>query len=736
MSVSVGQSDSGYGPSHWQERWEAALGRIEGAGYGESVHGAYARAGSVLWERFGPAVAVNLASSISYLATRGGRRAAALLPVAAVEASEHLADAAQMARWLEVVEVVARQAPESIALLLERTGRLLATLDIQSFVAFTRMGVSISRGNPARRRAFFSLDSPEALRLIEGKNDGVVLAELRDGLKAYLGALWGVYPALVEVPTAAPEPLRRRPGFGGGAIRVPASFPGFGPDDTKALYRAALAHVGAHHRFTRAPFAVAGLKPLQIALVSLVEDARVERRAIELMPGLRRLWGQFHVARPDTAPVAITLMARLSRALLDPDYVDPHGWIDKGRRLFEESAASDLGDQQLSRRIGGLLGNDIGQMRLQFDSKTYVVQPPYRDDNVGIWDFEPDANQSPFEMEAVFEGAVMNPEYGEDGRNEEESQADQAAGRVRQGSAEDGMVTARYPEYDYATGQYRPEWCTVREVPAAIGSASATAVLRDTRSDIVERLSAVIRASRVSRQQRVKHQPDGEYLDMDASIGAMVSLRVRETPDTRIYGRYERRSRDISVLLLIDVSRSTSDRIRGTATSVLELERLSASFLARAMQSLGDPFAIAAFCSNTREDVRYVRLKDFDQPFDDPCLGRLSGLAGDLSTRLGPVIRHAGQDLRRQASYRRLLLIVTDGEPADVDVEDRSYLVEDARTAVHELNRDSIDVFCVALDSAVESYAERIFGRKCSTRLASMNELPLRLPLLYHQLRS
>jgi nitric oxide reductase activation protein len=168
---------------------------------------------------------------------------------------------------------------------------------------------------------------------------------------------------------------------------------------------------------------------------------------------------------------------------------------------------------------------------------------------------------------------------------------------------------------------------------------------------------------------------------------------------------------------------------------VLEVERLAASFLARAMDGLGDPFAVAAFCSNTREDVRYTRIKDFGQPFGDLALGRLAGLTGDLSTRLGPVIRHAGNDLARQKSYRRLLLIVTDGEPSDVDVDDRRYLVEDARAAVHELRREGVDVFCVALDSDAESYAERVFGRRGSLHINSIDSLPEKLPALYLRLR-
>jgi hypothetical protein len=722
-------------PPEWRERWHMAHGRIDQAGYGDLVADAYRRYGPRLAAHAGPAFAVRLASAVSLAAIRAGRLAASLVPQAALAASQRF-DAAGMDAWAAAVEDLSRRAPDAVLPLLENTGRLAASLGAPDFIAFVRMGIHIGDKNPARRRAFFALESGEAIRLVEGPATGGGLAELRHGLGLYLNALWGIAPLIAEAPPEAPEQMRRRPGFGFGGIRLPASVAGFEGAERKLLYRAAVAHIGAHHRFTRTKFAAAGLKPLQIALVSMVEDARVETLAGRDMPGLAGLWRRFHVARADGPPVAIALMARLARALADPAYADPHGWVEKGRSLFAEAIRADIGDQQLSRRIGGLLGNDIGQMRLQFDARTYVVQPAYRDDNLGIWDFGPDESQPPVEIEATLEGARIEQQAGDDGRREEGEIGDAAVGRLVEAEDDDGRPIARYPEYDHVTGRYRPAWCLVREMPGRAGSRSTMDALGEARSDLVARLSALIKASRISRQQRVRGQTEGEFLDMDASIAAMIARRAGEVPDTRVYGRYERRSRDMSTLLLIDSSRSTTESVRGAAGSVLEMEQLSAALLARAMTDAGDPFAIAAFCSNGREDVRYVRVKDFDRPFDRFAVARLAGLAGNHSTRLGAVIRHAGGDLRGRKSYRRLLLVVTDGEPSDIDVDDRRYLVEDARMAVHELNREGIDTFCVALDSEADSYAQRIFGPRGAIRIDSIDRLHKLLPAVYLRLRA
>ena len=147
------------------------------------------------------------------------------------------------------------------------------------------------------------------------------------------------------------------------------------------------------------------------------------------------------------------------------------------------------------------------------------------------------------------------------------------------------------------------------------------------------------------------------------------------------------------MLVLLDISQSTNDIVRGDIGSVLALERAATALLAHAMGGLGDPFALHAFCSNGREEVRYVRIKDFSEPYDGAARARLAGLRGSLSTRMGAAIRHAGRLLERQLTHRRLLLIVTDGEPSDVDVADRRYLVEDARKAVASLSLEGIDVF-------------------------------------------
>ncbi|MEL6220116.1 MAG: VWA domain-containing protein, partial [Pseudomonadota bacterium] len=164
------------------------------------------------------------------------------------------------------------------------------------------------------------------------------------------------------------------------------------------------------------------------------------------------------------------------------------------------------------------------------------------------------------------------------------------------------------------------------------------------------------------------------------------------------------------------------------------LERDAVIMLSQAMAGLGDPFSIAAFNSNGREDVRYHRIKGFREPAGPRVGAALAALRAGFSTRLGAALRHAGADLARQPSYRRLVLLITDGEPSDIDCPDPQYLVEDARRAVQALSARGVDVFCVGLGTRNTAQETRIFGARGFVKLTNISALVEKLPALYMRL--
>lgn len=725
-----GQGSGTVFPGDFHSEWLAACRRLSGAGYGETVLNAYRNASPHIARLISPRVAIDMVNVVSTVAIRSGRKAAALLPEAAMAVAIKRG-ISQFEPWLRVLDFTAGVAPESLAIILERTEKLLGRLDLDGLESWIRIGVRIADGDPKKRLRFFSLEDPAGMHWLQRASGDPGFADFEARLRPFLISLWGDHPRIRETPPNAPEQARRRPGFDGGVVRMPSSFSGFQSSDVRKLYLAASAHIAAHLRFSHNRFSAGSLKPTQIALVSLIEDARVEQLAMRELPGLARLFRPLHTVET-TSVTAQALFARLSRALADPSYQDTDAWVNKGRNAFFD-ARNEWENQLISRRIGDLLGNDLGQMRIRFDPKSYVVQPAYRDDNLALWDFDDDDMQAA-ESEQVLSSRRLRQEESREqpDRIEQQTKPEEDVGQVQvsEYSAE-GVPAARYPEFDYVTGREQPDWTLVKEYEPALGASEKVACLREQRAGLAARLKTLIRSAQMSRAERLRRQSEGEFLDIDACIDAAVARRIGVPPSPRIHGRYERRNRDLSILLLLDISQSTGEEVRGDSQKVLDVERQAAALLSQAMSEVGDPFALAAFCSDRREDVRYTRLKDFDEPYGEHVEARLAGLQSTLSTRLGAAIRHAGADLAKQRSHRRMLMVVTDGEPSDIDVQDPRYLVEDARRAVQALNKAGIDTFCVGLDSDADSYLPRIFGQRNAITVATVERLTELLPKLY-----
>jgi hypothetical protein len=721
-------------PPQRVEEWVATCRDIS-SGLGSNAALTYIRNSPAVAAACGADAALALAAAVPEIAALAGSHAAVSLVVAAAPAARRLASGQGFGEWLRVVRLVAEMAPESITLLLDRSERVLSNIDLRAFESWALGGIRSAENDPERRLKFFALLDPKAVKVLAREAHELQFADLERELKAYVVALWRMSPPIRTLPPGSLDAARRAT-FDNGFIRVPDAFRGYTGRAAKDLFRAALAHVLAHFQFTGAKFSIGSLKPVQVALVSLIEDARVEQLAMRTYPGLRRLWLPFHVARPQGAITAPALMARLVRALIDPTYGDDNGWVRKGRDMFLAEAGR-WEDPNVSRAIGGLLGNDLGQMRAQFNAKTYAVEPAYRDDNQGLWDFAPAPTAE--DADTVFDTTRFeesDEEQPDRERETEEGAAEEATNRAALVHADEevGIPVARYPEWDFLIGRDRCEWTTVVEYEPAEGRPGKIEEILESYPVLVYRITSLIRAAKVSRPIRLRRQAEGDRLDLEACIDAAVDRRLGGIPSPKVYARLERRFRDLSVLLLVDASQSTNDIVRGLGKSVLEVERDATALLAHAMDGLGDPFAIHAFCSDTRENVHYYRIKDFEGSYDAAARQRLAGLAGRFSTRMGAALRHAGHELARQMSYRRLLLMISDGEPSDVDIADRRYLVEDARRAVMLLQHLGVDVFCVGLDAGGDNYLTRIFGRRNVVQVDRLERLPEKLPLLYFRL--
>jgi nitric oxide reductase activation protein len=239
---------------------------------------------------------------------------------------------------------------------------------------------------------------------------------------------------------------------------------------------------------------------------------------------------------------------------------------------------------------------------------------------------------------------------------------------------------------------------------------------------------------------RIRYQEEGSELDLDVAIRSLIDFKGGATPDPRINMSHSTCGRDITVLLLLDLSESLNQKVGqkvgagGTAgQTILELSQEAVSLLAWAIDCLGDPCAIAGFRSNTRHEVRYQHIKGFSERWDDTVKARLAAMEAGWSTRMGAALRHAGHYLGQRKTAKKILLLLTDGEPADIDVAEPGHLRADAKKAVGELATQGITTFCLSLDPNADDYVRDIFGKNWRV-LDRVERLPEALPGLYLEL--
>lgn len=645
-----------------------------------------------------------------------------------------LPSSTDLEKLLATFEQLGTSAPESLPLVASRLPRLLESVDAAGFEAWVLGGIRSCGTNILKRRSYFALDDPLSLHLLDIGGSGADFTRLERRIAVGLAAIFDKRPPLRALRPTPGMPPPRRVSLVGGLLRFPQGFPGVSGEAAESLYIAAAAHAGAHLTYSTARFPLGTLKPLQVALISLIEDARVEALALGQLPGLKRIFGRWHQAQPSgsTAPV---LMARLARALLDPNHEDADAWVSKGRALFA-AAQARLEDPAISREIGGLLGNDLGQMRVQFNARTYIVEPAYRDDNLALWDFgdQPDAPTETLELMVDSVRIERREEEDANPSDEAPQRTDKGRARPRDVTSLEGIPVATYPEWDYALGHDRPGWTTILECEAPIPPEAAAGPGFAADDSVARRVSALARGASIGRRLCVRGRLEGDTLDIDACVAAAVARRAGLSPEARVFQTDVPGQRDLSVLLLLDLSESTADST-ADGRSVLAIEREAATILAAAFEAAGDALAVHGFSSDGREKVRYLRLKDFAEPFDAVARARLAGLVSGHSTRLGAAVRHAGSYLARQRAFRRVLLILTDGEPSDIDVQDPVYLAEDARRAVLGLRKTGIDVFAFGLGSGSFRALDRMVGERRAPRVPRIETLPARVMHLYTELK-
>ena len=279
-----------------------------------------------------------------------------------------------------------------------------------------------------------------------------------------------------------------------------------------------------------------------------------------------------------------------------------------------------------------------------------------------------------------------------------------------------------YPEWDAARNQYRRDSVIVRARPAHEASPDwATATLKEHAALVrlvrerFERLRA--------RRTRLPRQRDGDELDLAACVRALVDARTGHAIDDRLYVAVRSARRELAIMLLVDVSGSTDTLVTKTL-QVIDVEKIALLLAAEALDALGDRYAMLAFSGKGARSVQLRTIKGFAERNGATVRGRITALAPDANTRLGAAIRHATALLAGQSTGHRLLLILSDGKPNDVDTYQGSYGIEDSRQAINEARARDVFPFCLTVDHEDSEYLKRIFGPSGYEILPRPDHLP------------
>ena len=643
---------------------------------------------------------------------------------------------------------------------------LLGQLSLEGLKNWVDYGVRHYRDHPDRQIDYFSLQSADSRAVLQRERHGTLLVDNERKLGMYLRGLWRDEDHLIPYSGAFDELRKPTPYYDKLGIRLPDVYDDFilpspaggrgeggegaqgsplsNSDETTShstkpasgqvagylpsdggesnclpageivisgldRYRAALAHIAGHRRWTTAIFAD-NLAPFQRMAVEFLEDSRVEYLAMREYPGLRRIFMALHpipaenACDPELESGVRHRLTMLSRAILDSrhSYKNPHV-VEFAQRFHAQIQQDDMSTQEIAE----LAVSFVAKTRRQSDQlakmhfKDTVVD--YRDDNRQMWKF-------------IEEG--------------DEEEAFDEPRKIESSEEIKGLPPRHYHEWDYNSQSYRPDWVSVYEALHPSGNAADIDRLLAKHGALAKRLKKMLDLLKPQDKVRVRYQEDGSELDLDVALRSLVDYKSGATPDPRINMSHKTSGRNIAVLLLLDLSESLNEKAAGCDQTILELSREAVSLLAWAIEKLGDPFAIAGFHSNTRHDVRYLHIKGYSECWNDQVKGRLAAMEAGYSTRMGAAMRHAAHYLEKQQADKKLMLILTYGEPSDVDSKDGRILIEDARQAVTELDRQGIYTYCINLDRKADEYVADIFGRQY-TIIDRVAQLPEKLPTLF-----
>ncbi len=277
----------------------------------------------------------------------------------------------------------------------------------------------------------------------------------------------------------------------------------------------------------------------------------------------------------------------------------------------------------------------------------------------------------------------------------------------------------KYDEWDYSNRSYKKDFCSV--YPASPFQANPSYYHKTIKehATILMGLRKMI-TSLNNKMKWQKRQKQGEEFDLDALLDRNIDILAGKSPDENIFYTKRKTEKDISILLLLDISLSSDGYALNNR--IIDVEKDVSILFGEILNEFNIDFAIDCFYSKTRNYASYISLKEFDEPWSTG-KDKIGGIEPIGYTRIGTALRHAGARISARDTSKKWVILISDGKPNDYDKYEGKYGVQDVKQALRELNEKNVQSYALAIEAQAKYYLPQMFGKNHYQILSSPKNL-------------
>ena len=288
-----------------------------------------------------------------------------------------------------------------------------------------------------------------------------------------------------------------------------------------------------------------------------------------------------------------------------------------------------------------------------------------------------------------------------------------------------------YDEWNYKTKSYKSDFCKVypRNAITTDSAYYHNCIIenKSTLNSLRKMLASVNNKYRLQRRQ-----PSGDAFDFDALIDLYVDIHNKRTPSENIYLSKQKKEKDLSILLLLDISLSSDSY--AADNRVIDVEKQVSILFGEILHEFNVDFSIDAFYSKTRNHTAYFTLKAFDESWNTARY-KIGTPQPQGYTRIGAALRHSGSLLAQRDTKNKWIILLSDGKPNDFDRYEGKYGIYDVKQTLRELNQQNINTYALAIEAQAKYYLPQMFGADHYEILTTPVALLQSLAKLYEKIK-